>query len=441
MIKSLAAAIAVCLLLSTAALAEGSYYTELPTADVTSSMNITLNMPGENPVIDGVNPLTGESYNGSYTPILVNIDTNELGWPHWGLSSADIVYEMPLHSNGTTRVAALFLGDIPPYAGPVRSGRVPMGSIREMWDSAWVFFGWQNGYDGKELEVDVDTWARYLHPDSWQHGRWVFPFVEGTQMNYASFFHRQNDADHVAPHNVQVDMNEVRNLFYSTGASPQQHPFKFTQTGLDYGTDVSHILVNYREAKGDSYISEYEYNPLTGLYERYRNGQQDYDALTGDRMEYANVIVLRTNVTYFNGNPSRPVIQLVGQGVADIFQNGKYIRGSWARGASSQTNETNLQDLASRMVFFDDNGQELEMKVGKTYIHIVDNKQAVVVTAGQQVGGGIPQTAPEPTPTPEATRTPRPTRTPRADSTPAPAEEEEQDEEEEDENADFDFGA
>ena len=55
---------------------------------------------------------------------------------------------------------------------------------------------------------------------------------------------------------------------------------------------------------------------MTGLYERYRNGSPYYDALTGAQTEYANVIVLRTEVTWYNNAPQRPVIQLVGQGVA-----------------------------------------------------------------------------------------------------------------------------
>ena len=59
---------------------------------------------------------------------------------------------------------------------------------------------------------------------------------------------------------------------------------------------------------------------------------------------FANVIVLRTDVTWYNNNNSRPVIQLVGQGTAEIFQNGKYIRGTWVR----THNATMADDFASQ---------------------------------------------------------------------------------------------
>ena len=430
----LAAALVVSLCLCQAALAEG-FYSSLPVAGITTSSTITVDMPGENPVIDGINPLTGEAWIGSYTPILVNIDTHPDGWPHWGTASADITYEMPLQSDGSTRSVAVFLGDIPRVAGPVRSGRVPMASLREMWDGAWVFYGWQNKGEADNvlnLTVDVDEYALHLHSDARVNGRWVFPYVEGTEANYGGFFARSKD--HIAPHNVQISLYEVQNLFSQFGKVSTPHPFKFTTEGLDHGTDVNHIRIEHKTTS-PAYISEYYFDEMTGDYVRYRNGQQDYDLLNNMNLTYANVIVLRTNVSWYNNNPARPVIPLVGQGTAEIFQNGKYIRGTWARGASRTPDANNLSDLASRMVFFDDMGNELEFKVGKTFIQIVPNEQAVIVSSAQQIAGGIAQATPVPTATPEPTRVPGPTRTPRSDgATPAPVVQAE------DEDQEFVFG-
>ena len=160
MYKWFLTAAAVCLLgVSAVAVAEDSYYLELPTKGVTSSRKITVDVPGENPVEDGVNPLTGESWYGNYYPILVNIDAHPEALPHWGVASADVSYEMPVQADGSTRSAMLFMGTIPAYAGPVRSGRVPMGSLREIWGGAWVFYGWQNWANGNNTVVDVDDWA------------------------------------------------------------------------------------------------------------------------------------------------------------------------------------------------------------------------------------------------------------------------------------------
>ncbi|MBR5301889.1 MAG: DUF3048 C-terminal domain-containing protein [Clostridia bacterium] len=407
----IAAALVLALCVTSFAVAEESYYQELPSKGIQSTRKISVSIPDENPVVDGINPLTGEAWYGVYRPIGVNIDQHPEALPNWGVASADVIFEMPIQADGSTRAFALFMGDIPSYAGPVRSGRVPMGSLRESFDSAWVFYGWQNTVvNSGLLIVDVDSWALKMHADARQGGRWVFPFVEGTERNYANLFHREKDGMHVAPYNVQVDMRAVQSLFTN---EPQPRPFKFTDTGLERGTDVSAITINYKTTK-PQYVVDYKYNEMTGMYDRYRSGEAYYDALNGMATSYANVIVMRTDVSWFNNNNSRPVIQTVGQGVADIFQNGKYIRGTWVRSHSAKEAD-DFDSQSARLIFLDENGEELEMKVGKTFVQIVKNDQSVIVTANEQIEGATAQATPKPTATPRPTRTPKPTRTPRAD--------------------------
>ncbi len=417
----LAAALILCLLTAGVASAE-AYYLELPTEGIETTMNVSV-VPQENPVLPGISPTTGEPWNGAYHPILVNIDSHPKAMPQWGVSSADIIYEMPIQADGSTRMAALFMTNPPAYAGPVRSGRVPMGSLREMWGGAWVFYGWQNWINKteKNLVVDVDDWALHIHDDARVKGRWVFPFVEGTENNYGDFFHREKDGMHVSPYNVQVNMNAVSQLFTE---EPVKHPYLFTDTGLDHGVAVTSITIPYKETS-PAYVSSYQYNEMTGLYDRYANGEAYYDALTGMSCSYANVIVMRTDVSWYNNAPHRPVIQLVGEGTAEIFQNGKYIRGKWIRSHADTADE--FASLTSRLAFYDDAGNELALKTGKTFIQIVNNDASVIVSAGEMIEGGTAQATPEPTPTPRPTRTPKPTRTPRADAaTPEPIEVEEE---------------
>ena len=407
----IAAALVLCLCVTSFAVAEESYYQELPSKGIASTRKISVNIPAENEAVDGINPLTGEVWVGSYRPIGVNIDQHPNALPNWGVSSADIIFEMPIQADGSTRAFALFMGDIPSYAGPVRSGRVPMASLREIFGSAWVFYGWQNTVvKNGLLIVDVDSWALNMHEDARQGGRWVFPFVEGTERNYANLFHREKDGMHVAPYNVQIDMKAVESLFTE---EPVMRPFKFSDTGLERGIDVTAININYKTTK-PKYVVDYKYNEMTGLYERYREGEAYYDALNGLATSYSNVIVMRTDVTWFNNNNSRPVIQTVGQGVAEIFQNGKYIRGTWVRSHNDQEAD-DFDSQSARLVFLDENGEEIALKAGKTFIQIVDNEQSVIVTAGEKIEGAAAQATPKPTATPRPTRTPKPTRTPRAD--------------------------
>ncbi len=246
MYKWFLAAAAVCLMgTSAVAAAEIPTTSSSPTKGITSSRKISVNVPDENPVVDGINPLDRRELVRQLLPDpRQRIDAHPEACRTGGVASADISYEMPVQGDSSTRSAMLFMGTIPSYAGPVRSARVPMGSLREIWDSAWVFYGWQNWAKGPNLVVDVDDWALSVHSDARQKGRWVFPFVEGTERNYSDLFRRENDGEHVAPHNVQINMNAVASLFTSEST---KHPFKFTETGLDRGVDVSAITINYQD--------------------------------------------------------------------------------------------------------------------------------------------------------------------------------------------------
>ena len=410
-------ALMLCVAFAAAAEEAGSYVRLPPVGP--SSQNITVNIPPENPAEPGINPLTGEQWAGLYHPIMVQIDASHEALPHWGVSSADLMYEMPLHQAGDTRSVALFMSRIPNIAGPVRSARVPMASLREIWGAAWVFYGTQDYWFGEESTVDVYDFVSQFNPDCMVAGRWVFPFLNGTDMQYYDLFGRQSDGEHVAPHNATINVRGVEEYYTY---EPIMHPFKFTDEPQTRGTDVSGITINYREKKPVTKTS-YSYDARTGLYMRYREDEQYYDGLNGLVCEYANVIIVHSEVTWFNGNASRPVIRLVGQGIADIFQNGKWIRGMWVRGRAQGTaNVSDAGTQASRMVFLDDLGNEVAMQRGKTFIQIVDEKKQIVnVTTNATIEGAVAQATPKPTATPRPTRTPPPTRPPRnARPTPVP---------------------
>ena len=57
-----------CIVLAVSASAE--YYVELPANGVAVTNRITMNLPGENPVIPGYSPITGNPWSGRYYPIL-----------------------------------------------------------------------------------------------------------------------------------------------------------------------------------------------------------------------------------------------------------------------------------------------------------------------------------------------------------------------------------
>ena len=128
--------------------------------DATKNRGIKLQSVGLNDTPEGVSPTTGLTLSdydvpagfqglavtGEYIPMLMQVDNSEGGvdsMAPWGASYADIIYETPLYSSGTTRLTFLYSDLIPDSAGPVRSARMGHVWLREEWDAGFLFYGQQ----------------------------------------------------------------------------------------------------------------------------------------------------------------------------------------------------------------------------------------------------------------------------------------------------------
>ena len=84
-------------------------------------------------------------------------------------------------------------------------------------------------------------------------------------------------------------------------------------------------------------------------------------AETANVITFNNVIVQSISMNWVSGDSLRPDPQLTGTGNADYFMGGKHYAGVWKR-----------DDYNSRTVFYDANGNELELQKGRTLIILMD---------------------------------------------------------------------
>jgi hypothetical protein len=401
--RVLGAALALLLALPAGVSAQDLSYVTLTGKEKDYSTTVTaIKVPvEENPVIEGENPLTGEPWEGEYKPVMTTIDTHPDAYPLWGVSSADIMFEMPIQKDGSTRGLALYMGEIPEGSGPVRSARIAAASLREIFNAPFVYYGMR-----ETKSTSVSDWWKKYHKEFRSSGKFNYPLIDLMQPRYNEINQRVKDG-HQNPHNVMVDVAAVRDLG-DTNAKPR--PFLFSDEGLTSGAKVRSITIPYK----NNYNPSYTYDEEAGVYYRYNNGEMTLDGLNNQPAVFANVILLRTTITW-KGNPGA-VIPLVGEGTCEIFSNGYYQRGTWVRASSKKANEED--SLEERLVFLDENGEELVFKRGSTFISIMDNEQEVDIAAEGEVNvaGAKAGKAPEATPTPAPTRTPRPTRTPKPES-------------------------
>lgn len=331
------------------------------TVDPTVSRNITPNGRNaagtfdNNPAIPGESMTTGLPSDGTYIPVLVNID-NVLGaWPQWGLGQADIIYEMPIHGLTLTRLMALYTHDHPAGVGPLRSGRVMHAEMRQEWDAAWAFAGVQNA-EGSSVYVALRKFNARNKP--------IDLIYDVNTGKWGSF--TTNLKHHKAPHNHSFHLAEAAAIVADYDFP--KRPFLFTDVLPSVGEPAVSTRLLYGGGDEGNYTnSSYTYDSATNLYTRSRQNKpfEDLDN-PGVALTFSNVIVQWTELT-FNGAADAPLLKEVGEGNADIFTGGRHIAGYWVREA-----------VDSRTIFFDQDGNEIRLQRGKTWINITTDRSTTV---------------------------------------------------------------
>lgn len=336
-----------------------------------------------NPVIEGESPTTGMPYDTSslYMPMLVQISNPEGSAKNldgkkvtsagigqrapWGGQYADIVYEGILYRSGQTRITFLFsdaFADMSSLSvGPVRSARIGHVLLREEWQGGIVYAGGPRAEENNIAAMFAELGAS----------------TKGVTYNlldagYTEYKYRVQGVK--APDNYNVDVAGIRTLIPATTIA-QPHPFLFS--------DVSPYIEGYETAYTINldwghkrYISSFEYDESNNLYLRYSNGApymtfasaDDRSEDSSEQMSFSNVIIQRVGYSYTGesvdakgkfkaGNKIMPVMNSVGKGNADIFIGGRYIPGYWVR-----------ESIDSPTVFLDDQGNEIVLTRGKTFI-------------------------------------------------------------------------
>ncbi len=291
---------------------------------------------------EGVSPLTGLHYHGDGRAIIVQIENTIEARPQSGIAHADLIYEMEVEST-ITRLTAFFLSEYPEKVGPVRSARKQQIHLWSEWDYLFSYFGGsekegQNIYEIKE-ELEINS------PDN-----------DG--MGSGKEFSRSKDRK--SPHNSYLNLSNLIDNTYDY--KPERRTIYYDENVEIDGETAEKISLMYR---ADNKI-EYRYNSETNEYERYINGEQMIDIENNQQVAVKNIVVQYAN-HYKVTDTVYTNIDLIGSGTAEYFTDGIKRTGRWER-----------EDIDSPTMYFDENGEKIPFKPGKTFIQIVRNDTKVI---------------------------------------------------------------
>lgn len=312
-------------------------------------------VPIEEPVIEEpVINLNRNQYDGSvlaegetqtYKAVAVMVNNSEVARPHYGLSQADVVYEVIKEEYLETRFMAYFEGEFPEKVGPLRSIRVPFVRIFNEWHAALVHYGGSGSVaqDGTKNPDSVN--ALGMLPNIYIPYR--FDAVAGINDEY--FF---RTTDKPAPHNAFIALDEAsqdfpdvwtKDHFFFDEAIYSTSDDQATTVTLDYPTEIENKVV-------------YVFDESTGQYNRFINDEEHMDALFDKQITATNVIVEYAEHSEVNGYV---LVEFVYTGKADYFIQGQHVSGYWVKDFEDDVTHWKTDD-----------GEDLVIVPGSTWIQV-----------------------------------------------------------------------
>jgi hypothetical protein len=293
---------------------------------------------------DGLSPITGlkcDNYNRR--PIAVMLAEDPITRPLSGISDADLVIEMPVITDGITRMMAVFQCASPDEIGSVRSSRHDYISLALGLDAIFAHWG------GSHFAYDILN-------------KGIIDNIDAMVNPYEAYY---RTSDKPAPHNGFTSMerliNAAEKLHYRTENEFAGYPhLKSAKSKIDVN---GKLVIGYPGA----YKVYYDYDKEDNIYRRWRDTQREIDKNNGNQVEASVVVVMRAASRMIEP-PSYNDVDVEGEGEATVYQNGEEIKGIWQKAGTYSK---------SKPTFLDENGKEIEFTPGKIWIEIVEPAQNV----------------------------------------------------------------
>ena len=284
--------------------------------------------------------------------IAFKIDNNIKARPQSGLQEADAVHEI-LVEGGMTRFLAFFYDNTSKYLGPIRSARPTDPTLIRPYGGTLVVSGATAGLIPSIRDLGV-------------------PVLE--EQNSPVMFRISNRN---APHNLYTDTELVRErieergfYFLQPGPGPL-YSFGLNQNNWIEGADK--ITVKYSESTiviwkldGDKYsrfiIDKYSEND-----EAVAHNFISQDGNYTDILQTETIVVLQGPL-YKDPATTLPSVLTVGVGNAYIFNNDRYVEGTWRRG-----------DIIDQFILTDLNGDEIQVPPSTQWVHILPNEGEIII--------------------------------------------------------------
>ena len=287
-------------------------------------------------------------------PLAVMMPTDKAAQPSFGISYADILYEI-MEEGGISRQMAI----IPGWTGLSRIGNLRSCRLyyiyaAKEWDPILIHFGGVAYMKGVINGADMNNISG------------TYEYGVGGKAPGAGYFFRSSDR--AAPHNAYISASGIQKACIQQGYSTSLRSgyynpkhFSFAEGTNDLSSapgvmnatsiDLSDVFPYSR--------SFFSYDASRGVYLKSIHGKAQTDAVNGQQISFANVIIQSTKWKELDKKGYLGFTMIDSTEDGYYFTKGKGIHITWKKtGEYSPTR------------YYDDAGNEIRLNTGKTYIGV-----------------------------------------------------------------------
>lgn len=282
---------------------------------------------------------------GQENPFLISavLDNHSLARPQFGLSKADLVYDIPAEG-GINRYLVFFRSDLEDNfkIGPVRSARPYFLDISKEYNALMLHCGGSPEALARIIKENLLTLNEFYN---------------------SYYFYRYSQ--YLAPHNILADYSKIKEYLDDNELSVSDFtPWKFK----------SKNQIDYQDSKINNKVSlangQYQYD-IVWNYDRDKNiylkeiaHQKQID--DSGEIIFTDNVILQFIETQILDSELRLKIDLLGEGDAIICLDGICQDGYWRKIKNSD-----------RTIYYYNNNEEVVFNIGKTWVHLVDERTSV----------------------------------------------------------------
>jgi hypothetical protein len=288
-------------------------------------------------IVSGVSFITGlPCVNADLRPMAVMLAADTEARPLSALSQADIVFEMPVTPNKMPRYMAIFQCNQPQEVGSIRSAREDFVPLAAGFDAIYIHWGGEHDVLTKLNNHIIDN-------------------IDALKFDGTVFYRKKNRP---MPHNGFTSYANLKEK-----AEDFEYSFKNTFSGYPHGQVRDRSLSNLAPEIAIDY--EYPqnvrwvYDEASKTYKRFRGGQPEIDAATGEQVAVSVVVVMETESNILNIDYIR--VKTQGTGAARFYQEGVLMSGTWKKDPGQ---------FKSKLFFYDTQGPEMKFIPGKIWGNI-----------------------------------------------------------------------